>query len=53
MDKVLVFLGSPRRRGNSEVLVNAVVAGIEENGGEAEVIRLVDHDIAPCIGCGG
>ncbi|MBU0482024.1 MAG: flavodoxin family protein [Proteobacteria bacterium] len=53
MDKIPVFLGSPRRKGNSEALADAVIRGIEEAGGKAEVVRLVDYKIAPCIGCGG
>lgn len=53
MSDVLIFLGSPRKKGNSEVLIASVVRGIEEAGGSAEVIRVADLDIGPCIGCGG
>ena len=53
MSEVLIFLGSPRKKGNSEVLIDSVVQGIEEGGGTAEIIRVADHNIAPCIGCGG
>lgn len=51
--KVLIFNGSPRKGGNSEILLNAMIKGIEQAGGEAEVIRLCDLNIQPCIGCGG
>ena len=52
--KILVFLGSPRRKGNSEsaavTVVDQLLATI---GGEAEYIRLTTADISPCIACGG
>ncbi len=50
--KVLAFNGSPRRKGNSEVLLEAVAQGVQAAGGEMEIIRLADCDIAPCISCG-
>ncbi len=50
--KVLAFNGSPRRKGNSEVLLDAVAKGVESAGGEMEIIRLTDCEIAPCISCG-
>ena len=53
MSDVLIFMGSPRKKGNSEVLINAVVRGIEEAGGTAELIRVADLKVAPCLGCGG
>jgi multimeric flavodoxin WrbA len=53
MSDVLLFLGSPRKNGNSEVLAQAVCRGIEQAGGSVETIRLCALQIAPCIGCGG
>ena len=51
--QVLIFQGSPRKKGNTEVLLNAVGAGIRAGGGDYETIRLYDLRIQPCIGCGG
>lgn len=48
----LLFLGSPRRNGNTETLLRHVGQGIEEAGGTWELIRLPRLDIHPCIGCG-
>lgn len=48
----LVLLGSPRKKGNSETLAEAVIRGIEADGGTVELIRLAKLDIGPCIGCG-
>ncbi|MBU0967523.1 MAG: flavodoxin family protein [Proteobacteria bacterium] len=51
--KVLVFNGSPRRGGNTQVLLSAVAKGVESAGGEIEIIRLADLNISPCQSCGG
>ena len=51
--KTLIILGSPRKKGNSELLIEQVVAGIEEAGSTAELVRLHGMDISPCLGCGG
>ena len=50
---VLVFLGSPRKKGNSEVLTEAFLEGIRQEGGVPDIIRLCDLKISPCISCGG
>jgi len=50
---VLVFLGSPRKGGNSEVLTEAVLKGVRIAGGTPEIIRLCELSISPCISCGG
>lgn len=51
--KVLAFLGSPRKGGNSEVLLGAVLRGVERGGGKTEIVRLCDLSIDPCLNCGG
>ena len=51
--KVLALSGSPRKKGNSETLLRAVLKGVEAAGGEVELLRLCDLRIQPCIGCGG
>lgn len=53
MKKVLVLEGSPRRGGNSQVLMDAVARGIVRGGGSVERIRVAELRLAPCIGCGG
>ncbi len=50
---VLVFLGSPRKKGNSEILTEALLEGVRQAGGSPEIIRLCDLKISPCISCGG
>jgi len=51
--KVLAVQGSPRKGGNTEILLAEVIKGMEEAGGEVELVRLCDLNINPCIGCGG
>ena len=50
---VLVFLGSPRKGGNSEVLTEAMLKGVRAAGGTPEIIRLCELSLSPCISCGG
>lgn len=50
---VVAFSGSPRKGGNTETLLEAVLAGVAEAGGSFESIRLAALNISPCIGCGG
>jgi len=51
--KVLAFAGSPRKGGNSDVLLDAFLDGCTRAGAEIVRYRLFDHTIQPCIGCGG
>jgi multimeric flavodoxin WrbA len=48
---VLGIAGSPRRHGNSEQLLDACMAGVEETGGRADKLVVVEYGIAPCNGC--
>ena len=49
----LMILGSPRKKGNSELLAQAVAEGLVAGGGTVEMIRLQGMSIKPCRGCGG
>lgn len=49
--KILVLLGSPRKKGNSTTLANQIIAGIESVGASAEKIFLHGKDISPCQAC--
>jgi multimeric flavodoxin WrbA len=43
--------GSPRRRGNSDVLVQTILAGARAAGGRTRAVQLRDVQYQPCIGC--
>jgi len=51
--RFLAISGSPRKKGNTETLIAAVAAGIEQCGGQVEIIRIADLNTGPCIACGG
>jgi multimeric flavodoxin WrbA len=48
---VLGIVGSPRRQGNTELLVDEVLAGAVENGALTNKVILNNLDIAPCRAC--
>jgi multimeric flavodoxin WrbA len=49
--KILVFMGSPRKEGNSAILARQVAAGAEAAGARVETFCLHDLDIKPCDAC--
>jgi len=49
--RVLGIVGSPRRGGNTELLVDEVLAGATEAGAETHKIILNDLKIGHCQGC--
>jgi multimeric flavodoxin WrbA len=51
--KVLGIAGSPRRGGNTDLLLDEALRGAEEAGAEVEKIYVRDYKITPCIECNG
>jgi multimeric flavodoxin WrbA len=49
--KVLCVAGSPRRRGNSEQLLDRCIEGIADLGAEPDKLVAAEESIAPCRGC--
>ena len=49
--KVLGIIGSPRRQGNTETLVDEVLAGAKEAGADCEKIVLNELHVEPCQAC--
>jgi multimeric flavodoxin WrbA len=49
--KVLAVVGSPRKRGNTDILVDAVIRGATENGAEVEKVTLTGLNVKPCDAC--
>lgn len=47
--KILAVYGSPRREGNSSLLLREAVKGAREAGGEVEEIVLRDLKMSPCL----
>jgi NAD(P)H-dependent FMN reductase len=49
--RVLGIVGSPRRQGNTETLVDEVLRGAQEAGAQVEKVILNELEIAPCQAC--
>jgi multimeric flavodoxin WrbA len=51
MVRLLGIVGSPRKGGNTEILVSEVLKAGEQEGADIELIHLVDFSLKPCEGC--
>jgi len=51
MMKVTAFIGSPRKNGNTDILVEQFLEGARNKGADTEKIYLYDCKINPCEGC--
>jgi multimeric flavodoxin WrbA len=49
---VLVLSSSPRRGGNSDLLCDQFILGVQEAGNQVEKIFITDRKINYCTGCG-
>jgi len=49
--KVIAFNGSPRKKGNTAMLVNSVFDELKKEGIETEFLQLGGKDIKGCLGC--
>jgi multimeric flavodoxin WrbA len=50
--KVLGISGSPRKGGNTELLIKTALDKLESEGVETEFLSLADRPILPCTACG-
>jgi multimeric flavodoxin WrbA len=51
--RVLGLVGSPRKGGNTDIMVDAVLERARGNGHETEKVYLYEESIGPCIDCRG
>ena len=51
MKKILGVIGSPRKNGNTDILVSKMLAGAKKEGAVIDVLYLNDLKIKECIGC--
>ncbi|MBR2737900.1 MAG: flavodoxin family protein [Lachnospiraceae bacterium] len=49
--KIMILMGSPNRKGSTNILVESFVRGAEESGHTCEVIDVCHAEIRPCTGC--
>ena len=50
---ITAIYGSPRKGGNTDILMQAFLSGLRAVGGSAREIFLRDLNIQPCTGCNG
>jgi len=51
--EILGLVGSPRRGGNTDILMDVVLDNARANDHEVRKLYLRDCDIGPCIDCRG
>ena len=51
MANILGIIGSPRKGGNTQVIVDQALGGAAHNGAETDTLFLADMHIKECIGC--
>lgn len=51
--KIIAFLGSPRKNGNTELLLKETIKGIERSEFTSQIFNLNLMNISPCQNCGG
>ena len=51
ISKIAVLIGSPRKNGNTEILANAFIDGINKQENSVEVISVTGKQVNGCIGC--
>jgi multimeric flavodoxin WrbA len=49
--KVLAINGSPRKKGNTQLMLDAAKEELEKGGIQVEDVSLADFDVRPCNGC--
>lgn len=51
--RITALYGSPRKDGNTDLLMQAFLRGVRETGAEARELFLRNFTFSPCIDCGG
>ena len=51
--RVLAIHGSPRKGGNTDILLDRILDGASDAGAGVSHIRTAGLKISPCVGCGG
>jgi multimeric flavodoxin WrbA len=50
-NKILGVIGSPRKKGNTHILISRILDGAKAGGADTEILFLNDLDIRECDGC--
>jgi multimeric flavodoxin WrbA len=49
--KILALIGSPRKRSNTDLLVDQILEGSKKGNHSSEKLYLYDFEILPCVDC--
>ncbi len=49
--RLLALNGSPRKGGNTDLLLQEILRGWRDQGRQGEILYLYRHDIRPCVDC--
>ena len=49
--KILALVGSPRKKGNTDILVDQILQGSETKGHTSEKLYLYQYRLTPCVDC--
>jgi len=49
--KVIAFNASPRKNGNTKIVIRHTLIPLNDMGFRTDIIDLFDYDIRPCLGC--
>ena len=50
-NRALLISGSPREKGNTDLLLQELARGIEEEGMAADTVALRSYELRPCVAC--
>ena len=50
--RVIAFNGSPRRGGNTEILLAEAIRGVKDHGGDVTIYNLDSLNLRACLNCG-
>jgi len=48
---IVGILGSPRKDGNTHILLQEALKEVEKEGGKTKTLFLIDFNLKPCLGC--
>ena len=53
MKKIEILIGSPRKRGNTAIMIGMLNDGLDTERYTSDIKYLYDFDIKPCVDCRG
>lgn len=51
MSKIAILMGSPRKNGNTDILVKSFIGGVDRQKNSVELIPVMENNVNSCTGC--